>query len=160
MKMNYTDLVECRILVKHQILQDKALLDTPDAAYETLINQCSKSPCFHPDKENFIALFLDTRRCIEGFEIVSQGSLNSCLIHPRELFRPAIVRNTDSIILAHNHPSGDVTPSDADIMVTRNMIRAGQLLHISVMDHIIFTNNPIKDARPFASLRELGYFYS
>jgi DNA repair protein RadC len=81
-------------------------------------------------------------------------------VHPREVFKRAISASAACVVLAHNHPSGDPTPSEADIKVTRDLIRAGQLLKIEVLDHIILGSATKDRARDFVSLRELGYFYS
>ena len=86
--------------------------------------------------------------------MVSVGTLDTILIHAREVFRTAIIFGASAIVLMHNHPSGEPQPSDADIKVTRDLIRAGQLLKIDVMDHVIM-------GRPnYFSLREAGYFYA
>ena len=85
--------------------------------------------------------------------------LDTILVHPREVFRAAIAANAAGIILVHNHPSGDPTPSEADIKVTRDLIRAGQLLKIEVVDHVIIGRATASRAKDYASLRELGYFY-
>jgi DNA repair protein RadC len=82
------------------------------------------------------------------------------LVHPREVFRKAIAANAAAVVLAHNHPSGDPTPSEADIKVTRDLIRAGQLLKIDVLDHVIIGRATQERQKDYASLRELGYFYS
>jgi len=80
-------------------------------------------------------------------------------VHPREVFRQAIIANAAAILLVHNHPSGDPTPSEADIKVTRDLIRAGQLLKIDVLDHVIIGRATPGRAKDYCSLRELGYFY-
>jgi DNA repair protein RadC len=82
---------------------------------------------------------------------VSVGDLSSALVHPREVFKPAILSNAASVILAHNHPSGDPQPSPEDCAVTRRLQEAGQILGIEVLDHVI-----IGDASRWASLREKG----
>ena len=84
--------------------------------------------------------------------------LDSILIHPREVFRLAIAANASALVLVHNHPSGDPTPSEADIRATRDLIRAGQLLKIEVLDHIILGRRAAENGRDYVSLRELGYF--
>ena len=81
--------------------------------------------------------------------------MDTILCHPREVFRLAIMASAAAIIIAHNHPSGEPTPSEADIKITRDLIRAGQLLKIDVLDHIIMGVN-----LNHSSLRTLGYFYS
>ncbi|MBS3938901.1 MAG: DNA repair protein RadC [Peptococcaceae bacterium] len=94
-------------------------------------------------KERFFALQLNTKNVVLGLEEVSVGSLNASIVHPREVFRPAIRQSAASIIVAHNHPSGDPTPSPEDIEVTRRLTEAGKILGIVVLDHIIFGNGVI-----------------
>lgn len=86
--------------------------------------------------------------------MVSTGTMDTILVHAREVFRTAIATGASAIVLMHNHPSGEPMPSEADIKVTRDLIRAGQLLKIDVTDHVI-VGNPTH-----SSLRELGYFYN
>ncbi len=80
------------------------------------------------------------------------------LVHPREVFTVAIAKRASSIVLAHNHPGGDATPSEADIRVTRDLIRAGQLLKIEVVDDVILGRSTNERPKDFVSLPELGYF--
>jgi DNA repair protein RadC len=88
-------------------------------------------------KEHFLAVFLNARNQVICREEVSVGSLNASLVHPREVFSPAVGSSAASVILAHNHPSGDVTPSREDIELTRRMVQAGEIMGIEVMDHVI-----------------------
>ena len=101
-------------------------------------------------KEHFYALYLDTKNRIIEQELVSVGILDASLIHAREVFNPAIKANAKSVLLVHNHPSGDCEPSSADIEVTRNLVAAGELLGIDIIDHII-----IGDEK-FMSMRKQG----
>ena len=110
--------------------------------------------------ESFQVLLLNVRKKLIRAEDISQGLLDTILVHPREVFRAAIVANAAAIVLVHNHPSGDPTPSDADIKVTRDLIRAGQLLKIEVVDHVIIGRATAERAKDYSSLRELGYFYA
>ena len=87
--------------------------------------------------EKFIALALNTKNHVTAVLPVSSGSLNASIVHPRELFQRAILANCASLILAHNHPSGDPAPSPEDIALTRKLIEAGLLLDIPVLDHIV-----------------------
>ena len=87
--------------------------------------------------EKFIALALNTKNHVTAVLPVSSGSLNASIVHPRELFQRAILANCASLILAHNHPSGDPVPSPEDIALTRKLIEAGVLLDIPVLDHIV-----------------------
>jgi DNA repair protein RadC len=110
--------------------------------------------------ESFQVLLLNTRKKLIRVEEISDGTLDTLLVHPREVFRAAIAANAAGVLLVHNHPSGDPTPSEADIKVTRDLIRAGQLLKIEVVDHIIFGRAAAGRTQDYASLRELGYFYA
>jgi DNA repair protein RadC len=105
-------------------------------------------------------VLLNTRRRLIRVEHISQGTLDTILVHPREVFKPAITANAAAMVLAHNHPSGDPTPSEADIKVTRDLIRAGQLLKIEVLDHVIIGHATQERPKDYVSLRELGYFCS
>lgn len=104
----------------------------------------------HHLREHFRAVLLDTKNRVISVEDISIGSLNASLIHPREVFRPAIQKASASLILVHNHPSGDPTPSREDMDVTRRLHEAGKLIGIEVLDHIV-----IGDGR-FVSFREKG----
>ena len=108
--------------------------------------------------EQFQVLLLNTRRKLIRVERITQGTLDTILVHPREVFKLAIAANAAAIVLVHNHPSGDPTPSDQDIKVTRDLIRAGQLLKIEVLDHVILGRRTAERIKDYASLRELGYF--
>jgi len=102
------------------------------------------------EKEYLKAILLDTKNQVISIENISVGSLNASIVHPREFFNPAIRRSSASIILAHNHPSGDPTPSREDIGVTERLVKAGKILGIGVVDHVIFGNGI------FVSLKEKG----
>lgn len=91
-------------------------------------------------KEHFMVLYLNARQEVIHKEIVSMGTLNASLVHPREVFEPALKYLASVILLAHNHPSGDEEPSDADIAITKRLNEVGQLMGIEVMDHIIITS--------------------
>ena len=100
--------------------------------------------------EVFAILCLNTKKKIAGAHIISQGSLSSAIVHPREVFKAAILNNAASIVLAHNHPSGDPEPSREDIETTHRLVNAGNILGINVLDHII-----VGDGK-YISLREHG----
>lgn len=110
--------------------------------------------------ESFQVLLLNTRKKLIRVEDISDGLLDTLLVHPREVFRAAIGANASSIVLVHNHPSGDPTPSEADIKVTRDLIRAGQLLKIEVVDHVIIGCASSGREKDYSSLRALGHFYA
>ena len=103
------------------------------------------------DREHFVLLLLDTKNSVIGITTVSIGILDSALVHPREVYKPAILANAACIILAHNHPSGDPTPSAEDRRITQRLHEAGQILGIEVLDHII-----VGEKNRFVSLKERG----
>jgi DNA repair protein RadC len=110
--------------------------------------------------ESFQALLLNTRKKLIRVEEISDGLLDTLLVHPRDVFRAAIAANAAGVVLVHNHPSGDPAPSEADIKTTRDLIRAGQLLKIEVVDHVILGRASAGREKDYSSLRELGYFYA
>jgi DNA repair protein RadC len=138
-----------------ELRAEAPLLDTP-----TQIADLLREENRFLEVETFQALLLNTRRRLIRVEKLSQGTLDTILVHPREVFRAAIAANAAALVLVHNHPSGDPTPSEADIKVTRDLIRAGQLLKIEVLDHVILGRATAERTKDYASLRELGYFYS
>lgn len=97
----------------------------------------------HEEREHFFTVLLNTKNHCLGIEEVSVGSLNSSIVHPREVFRAAIRRSAAALIIAHNHPSGDCTPSREDMEVTRRLTEAGRLIGIDVLDHVIFGDGVI-----------------
>src|SRR5579859_5227788 len=115
-----------------EIRPQSPTLDTPERVAD-LLRETNRAY----EVENFQVVLLNTRRKLLRVDNISQGTLDTILVHPREVFKPAISANAAAIILVHNHPSGDPTPSEADIKVTRDLIRAGQLLKIDVLDHVI-----------------------
>jgi DNA repair protein RadC len=92
-------------------------------------------------RERFLVFWLDALNKVLGFEIVTEGILNSSLVHPREVFRGAIVATAAAVIIAHNHPSGAHEPSDDDLAITKQLVESGKTLGIPVQDHIIFTGS-------------------
>jgi len=106
----------------------------------------------HLKKEHFITLYLDTKHCVIGEEVSSVGSLDASIVHPREVFKPAVKRSASAILCVHNHPSGDPTPSVEDIAVTKSLCESGKILGIDVLDHIV-----VGDGR-FVSIKAGGHF--
>ena len=130
------------------------LLDRPTAVADMLREECRPYTV-----EHFYALLLDTRRRLLRKVALTRGTLDAAIVHPRDVFRHAVAANASAVVLVHNHPSGDPTPSKADITVTRDLIRAGQLLKIEVLDHVILGERRADRKRDFFSLKEHGYFY-
>jgi DNA repair protein RadC len=92
-------------------------------------------------REHFVAFYLNSRHQILRREVISIGSLNASIVHPREVFRPAIVLCAASLVLAHNHPSGDTQPSEEDLAITRRLHEAGRLLGIELVDHVVVADS-------------------
>ncbi len=130
------------------------ICDTPQLAADYWKLHIATSVQFNSECECLVVLLLNTRRRVKGHYIVSTGTLDAVFVHCRDVFRTAIIGAASAIVIMHHHPSGEPQPSEADIKVTRDLIRAGKLLKIEVMDHVII-GNPTH-----CSLRELGYFYS
>jgi DNA repair protein RadC len=101
-------------------------------------------------KESFVVLYLNARNQVIHKETVSMGTLNASLVHPREVFQPAVAKCAASVILTHNHPSGNTSPSEEDAEITRRMVKAGQIMGIEVLDHVIVSE------RGHRSLKEEG----
>ena len=128
--------------------EEKPLIYTPEDAIAILLEDMR-----YLKKEYFKALLLDTQMKVIGLEVISVGTLDTTVIHPREAFGPALRRSAAYVLFAHNHPSGDPTPSQADIDSTARLIVAGEVLGIEVMDHIV-----IGDGTYF-SFREHGILW-
>ncbi|WP_283246416.1 DNA repair protein RadC [Paenibacillus sp. Marseille-Q4541] len=124
----------------------KPTIRNPRDAAELLMEQLR-----YLQKEHFVCLFLNTKNHVIAQETLSMGSLNASIVHPREVFRAAIKCSSASIVCAHNHPSGDPTPSPEDIQLTRRLLEAGEIVGIEVLDHVI-----IGDGK-FVSLKEQGF---
>ena len=126
------------------------ICETPDHAADYWRLHIATYPYFNPECECMAVLLLNTRRRVKGHQLVSIGTMDTILVHPREVFRVAVVSSAAAVILMHNHPSGDPTPSQEDIKVTRQLVRAGEVIQIKVLDHVIMGNSTQ------SSLKELG----
>jgi DNA repair protein RadC len=138
-----------------ELRNESPLLDTPERVAD-LLREDNRLY----EVERFQVLLLNTRRKLIRVEQISHGTLDTLLVHPREVFKSAIASGAAAVVLVHNHPSGDPTPSESDIKVTRDLIRAGQLLKIEVLDHVIIGRATQERLKDYVSLRELGYFYT
>ena len=143
---------EAKEKAKEYLTNNLKVQALPDGVYSPLeiAEQCRDFR--KADKEHFCVFFLNTQNRIIGREIVSIGTLNTSLIHPRECFRTAILKTCAAVIFAHNHPSGSLEPSDEDIAVTKRLKDAGKLIGIEVLDHVIVT------AEGYKSLKEQNLF--
>ena len=127
---------------------EKLLLNNPMAIYEFLSPQMS-----HLSYESFRVLSLDTKKCLIKSSEISKGTLDATVVHPREVFREAIEVNAHSIIISHNHPSGDPVPSQKDRDITNILLKAGDILNIELVDHIVIGRGK------YFSFREEGILF-
>ncbi len=142
-----TELVTDRSMPRWQV----KLIREPTATYQQLSSMEEVIERFafllEETVETFYVAFLDTRNCIIGIQEVCRGIINKVTLYPREIFQAAILANCTSIMLTHNHPSGDPSPSKEDRALTQQMVQAGELLGIQVLDHVI-----IGDAESYSFL--------
>lgn len=141
--------------MSREVLNESPLLDTPERIAGLLREENRLYQV-----ERFQLILVNTRKRLIRVEPIAVGTLDSLVIHPREVFYPALVARASAVVLMHNHPSGDPSPSEADIKMTRELIRAGNLLKVEVLDHIIIGTQTSERPQGFVSLREMGYFYS
>jgi DNA repair protein RadC len=124
------------VLLRHSKIQIGKAADVAKV-FQDLLNLEDR---IDQDKEHFYVMHLDAHRRINLVELVAIGTLTDATIHPRETYRRAVIEGSHSIIVAHNHPSGDVSPSENDITVTLKLEKAGEMLNIPLLDHIVFTH--------------------
>jgi DNA repair protein RadC len=134
-------------LMLSQYKDDFSTINSPQDIINLLMEEMR-----YLSKEHFKIVLLNVKNKIIAIETISIGSLNTSIVHPREVFKPAIEKSASSVVLVHNHPSGDPTPSKEDVEVTKRLVEAGKILGIKVLDHVI-----IGDGRGI-SLREKGYY--
>ena len=132
--------------------QEMILCDTPEGAAAYWRLHIQTGPYYNPDSECLVVLLLNTRRRVKGHQLLTMGTKDTLLVDTSDVFRTAVISGAAALVIMHNHPSGEPEPSESDIKVTRDLIRAGQLLKIEVLDHVI-VGNP-----NHCSLRALGYF--
>ena len=137
-----------------ELRHESPVLDTPEKL-AALLREDNRLL----EVEHFHVVLVNAKRRLIRVETLARGTLDSLVTHSRDVFRPAISANASAVFLAHNHPSGDPTPSEADIRFTRDIVRAGKLLKIDVLDHIILGRRTTERGKDYVSLRELGYLY-
>ena len=104
-------------------------------------------PMKHLSEEHFVTLHLNIRHEVIGYHVVSQGTLSASLVHPREVFKAALLSNAHTIVLAHNHPTGSLDPSKEDLETTRQLVKAGEIMAVQILDHLIVTHNGVCSIR-------------
>ena len=140
------NIVSIKMVKESSFLYQTRQILSPKDAYEMIKEQLEGL-----DREQFIIACLNTKNEPTNITVVSVGSLNKAIVHPREVFKTAILSNAASIMAFHNHPSGETTPSQQDIQLTKRLYEAGELLGIKLLDHLIIGDGS------FTSLKEKGY---
>jgi len=131
---------EIKVLTIHEAGTEYELR-SPMKALDFWNTEIKSASWYDPEKEMMVVLLMSIKLKIKSYNLVSLGGLNSSLVHPREIFRPAIMMAASSIILMHNHPSGDKTPSGEDITITEGIKKAGKIIGIRLLDHIIIAGD-------------------
>ena len=140
------NIVSIKMVKESSFLYQTRQILSPNDAYEMIKEQLEGL-----DREQFIIACLNTKNEPTNISVVSVGSLNKAIVHPREVFKTAILSNAASIMAFHNHPSGEIMPSQQDIQLTNRLYEAGELLGIKLLDHLIIGDGT------FTSLKEKGY---
>ena len=140
------NIVSIKLVKESSFLYQTLTISSPKDAYEMIKDQLQDL-----DREQFIIACLNTKNEPTNISVVSVGTLNKAIVHPREVFKTAILSNAASIMAFHNHPSGETTPSQQDIQLTKRLYEAGELLGIKLLDHLIIGDGS------FTSLKEKGY---
>ena len=140
------DIVSIKMVKEKSISYENRKISSPDDAQYLCRRFLDEL-----DREQLIVVSLDTKNQPTSINVASIGSLNSSIVHPREVFKVAILSNANAIIIAHNHPSGDPAPSNEDINITQRLKEAGKLIGIDLIDHII-----IGDEKRYISFKEKG----
>ena len=143
--MQYIPIYEVQLVRESSIKVERKTILKPQDAFEI-----SSEYYGNRDREMFSVMMLNTKNKIIGINTVSVGSLSASIVHPREVFKPCILSNAASVILLHNHPSGDPTPSQNDLEITRKLHDVGYILGVNIRDHIILGDEV------FFSFREKG----
>ena len=140
------NIVSIKMVNVSSFLYQTCTISSPKDAYEMIKDQLQDL-----DREQFIIACLNTKNEPTNISVVSVGTLNKAIVHPREVFKTAILSNAASIMAFHNHPSGETTQSQQDIQLTHRLVEAGELLGIKLLDHLIIGDGT------FTSLKEKGY---
>ena len=140
------NIVSIKMVKESSFLYQTRTISSPNDAYEMIREQLEGL-----DREQFMIACLNTKNEPTNISVVAAGTLNKAIVHPREVFKTAILSNAASIMAFHNHPSGETTPSQQDIQLTNRLYEAGELLGIKLLDHLIIGDGT------FTSLKEKGY---
>ena len=152
-KTKYATLYSLSPVLRERVQPSTLSVDTPDKVSEFWRTVVTTDPRFNGNVEQVVCMWLNTRMNVIGWTIVSVGIVDQCLVHARELFAGAIVAGASAVVMSHNHPSGDITPSDADVRVSREMHQAGKILRIPILDSVIVETTSFRNT----SMKSLGY---
>ena len=133
----------------------RSILDSPEATFQFWKNVIETKPDFEADKETLIAILLDAKLRPRAYHQVALGTVNECAASPRAIFRPVIIAAAYAFVLAHNHPSGDPNPSNADRTITRQLREGAAILQVQFLDHVIVGHAGVAQP-PFFSFRDAG----
>ena len=125
----------------------RATIKKPEEVVELLNDRFDLENC---DTEKFVAIYMDRKGQVNSISVISMGGTHCAIVHPREVFKAAILSSSESVILAHNHPTGIPTPSQEDCEITRRLIEAGKIMGIEILDHVIVGHGKFK------SLKSMG----
>ena len=125
------------------VSRERAIITGPADVGNHLRKLLQKEDSLSREREHFWIIILNTRNRIRFVELVSLGTMNASLVHPREVYRRAIKSGASALIIGHNHPSGDCEPSEDDISLTRKLMEAGKIIGIEILDHIIIGNTTL-----------------
>ena len=140
------NVVSVKLVRESSVMYEPRYVNTPQDAARLV-----EEFLVYSDREKVVAICLDVKNQPTAISTISMGTLNSSLVHPREVFKTAILSNAAGFILAHNHPSGDLTPSKDDMTATKRLQEVGELMGIDLLDHII-----VGDGKRYTSFREQG----
>ncbi len=141
------EVVSIRMVREKNIMYAKRTVDSPANVYALVASFLDES-----DREQFLVICVDNNLQPTNISVVSIGALTETIVHPREIFKTAILSNAKGIIFAHNHPSGSATPSDVDISVTKRLVEGGAILGIEIYDHVIIGSG----SGEYISMKEKG----
>lgn len=130
-------------------------VDAPGEALTYWREKITKAPWYDPEKEMLVAIMLNTRYIAVSHAMISIGTMNECTAHPREIFRSAVALGAYGILVMHNHPSGDPSPSEADTRLTRRLAEASNILQMGLLDHVI-VGTPTEFRPGYFSFKEAG----
>ena len=149
--IRYSNLGQFRVLTVGEAPARPLSLDSPEAVASALLYEIASKPWFDPEKEHMVVFVLNTRYRLKGWHLASLGTINESMCHPREILRPVVVAAGYAFVIAHNHPSGEPSPSESDRVVTRRVKEASSILMVRLLDHVVIGSS----GRHF-SFREAG----